>query len=456
MSDASRRTGRPQQVTLGAGTVIAAGAIHVLSSFDDMSSLRTVESKDRAQEIIKSAANSGFSLTQTQVLDLMHAGVLVSGAAAAAAVVMGIYALRGHRAAPPTLIGISALVVLGSLLTDPLMGMVLAAGTMILWSGPARDWFAGRPVRPSRVESAMAESRRSGAAGPATGAKAPPEPPSASPPPQPGAPSAPTHPVAQPPPYQPAPSHPRPYQPPHQRPGQPLYGQQPSRQQPPLQRRTGAGAVPGVVRAAALITVVASTMVAMLYVLCLLLLAVAREPILTELRKNPDVQRVDLGGADLVAVVAIASVILLIWSLSALVLAVLTWRGHNWARILLMMSSVVMVLLCVVGLPVSLPLLLAGGVVVTLLMMPQAREYFASGRFVAPLPAVTGAAPWGDAQGQSPQQGQSSPYGPPSAHGSQPPQGQLPPPSNVGDQQPPPPPAPQDPTKDEDGKPPVW
>lgn len=444
MSDAPRRTGRPPQVTFGAGTVIAAAAIHVLSSFDAMSGLRTVDSKDRAQEIIKSAGSSGFDLTQAEVLDLMHTGVLISGAAAAAAVVMGIYALRGHRAAPPMLAVLSALVVLGSLLTDPLMGMVLAAGTVVLWSGPARDWFAGRPVRPSRVELALAESRRGGAAGPTPDSRRP----SASAPPPPADPGVPTDPppAAQPAPYQPTAAQQPPYRTPQQA-GPPVYGLHQAGQRRPG-KGSWSGPVPAVVRAAALITIVTSTMVAMLYVLCLLLLAFAREPILAELRRNPDVQRVDLAGADLVAVVAIASVFLLVWSLSALVLAVLTWRGHNWARILLIMSSVVMVLLCVVGLPVTLPLLLAGGAVVALLLMPQAREYFTGGRFIAPPSAPTGPAPWGSAQDQSP-------YGPPPSQGTQPPRDQLPPPSNPGGQ-PPAPPAPQDPTKDEDGKPPVW
>lgn len=507
MSDAPSRNGRPQQVSFGAGTVIAAGAIHVLSSFDEMRGLRTVDSKDRIREIIESAGNSGLTLTSGEVLDLMHIGVLVSAAAAAGAVVMGIYALRRHRGAPITLAGLSILVLLGSVFTDPVMGMVLAAGTAMLWTGPARDWFAGRAVRPSRTQAALGQGLRNerspdpmsgGQAGGQSGSgqgghgsdRGEPQPPAAPGQVPSGGPSG--GPV----PWEQRPAGQYYYPSSDRRPWQPAQGWGPA----------GPGVpAPAIVKAAALITIVASALVAMLFALCLVLLAVAREPILNEVRKNADFRELDLNESQLVAVAAAASVVLLVWSLIAIGLAVLTWRGHNWARIVLILSTVVMVLLCLLGIPVTLPLLLAGLAVLMALVAPPARGYFRrSGRFGAAVPPagpVPGPHQWPDqwpnewggqqpgqppvAPGRSPygEPGQRpvapgrSPYGQPgqppypapppgaeqpaypghpSGHPSGQPSGRRPGEAERPDAGPPPAAPPEDPTRDEDGKPPVW
>ncbi|RYE79976.1 MAG: hypothetical protein EOO74_02865, partial [Myxococcales bacterium] len=139
MSDTPDRSGRPHQAGMGAWMVIAAAAIHVLGSFDAMRGLRSIETKERVDEALRSMAGSGLQMTRDQMLDVMHIGVLVSGAAATAAVVMGIQALRRDRTAPWVLILLSVLVIGGSIMFDPLMGMFVGAGTALLWSGPDRD-----------------------------------------------------------------------------------------------------------------------------------------------------------------------------------------------------------------------------------------------------------------------------------------------------------------------------
>ena len=445
MSEAPDRDARPQQATLGAGMVIAAGVLHVFGSFDHMRNLRSVETKERLDSTLSTPSGGSLGINQDQLLDWMHVGLLVSAAAATAAIVMGIQALRRESVAPKVLIGLSALTLLGAVLLDPLMGMFLAAGTAMLWSGPARDWFAHRPVRASRLELAMSETPRE----PQQGA----EPPQA---PQ-------TWPTQSEQPSWQQPQAPAPYgapQPPQQAPhpyGAPAYGLGAPQQQWAPQRRPGA---PGPVKAAALITVIATGLVAVVYAFLIVAIFAAQDQIMAELERNPQVQDLNITGADLRNIIVAASIFLLIWSVIAMVLAVLTWRRQNWARIMLIVSAVVTALMGLLALPFSLLHIAAAISVVVLLLTGPAREWFnRTPQFQAPYPGQPGAPgnlpgygqgqqypPYQQPPQQQYQQQQPPPYQqqPPQGNDQQPPQN----PQQQGDQSGPP--------RDEDGKPPVW
>lgn len=459
MSDPSDQSGRPHQVGMGAWMVIAAAAIHVVGSFDDMSGLRSIETKERAQEALKAMAESGMSVTLDQMLDAMHIGVLVSAAAATAAIVMGIQALKRDRVAPLVLIGLSLLVIGGSLMLDPLMGMFVAAGTGLLWSGPARDWYAGRPIRASRMELAM-QSAGNPAAGsgsdrepsamegqpgeqpsqqafpetsqhPGTSQQPPPEPtpapaPQASPPPygQPPAYGPPAHPYGQAPVYG-APAHPY---------GQPAFGQG-AQGQPPV------GPVPsgrpGSVKAAAIITIVLSSLTALgagLTMVALLILPrdEVQRAIDEQLATDPRLAEGLPEGvsiSDLVAMVGVVLGVFVIWAAIATMLAIMVWRRHNWARALLVASAVVATLVSLLALPLTAVHVLAAIAVVLLLVVPASNAWFRGER------------------------GARGPYPGQPGYGMQPGQpGAWQPPTSV------PPQSPQasDPRRDDEGKPPVW
>ena len=77
----------------------------------------------------------------------MRVGLMVAAACAAATAVLGVYALQGSRSARLALSILAVPILLTAPLTGGLMAALVAAATMMLWSGPARDWYAGRPVR---------------------------------------------------------------------------------------------------------------------------------------------------------------------------------------------------------------------------------------------------------------------------------------------------------------------
>lgn len=416
---------------MGAWMVIAAAAIHVLGSFDQMRGLRSIETKERIDEALRSMAGSGLGMTRDQMFDVMHVGLLVSAAAATAAIVMGIQALRRDRTAPWVLIGLSVLVFGGSLMFDPLMGMFLGAGTALLWSGPARDWFAGRPVRMSRMEVAMSEMNQPRPEGePEPRHPTGPEP-TASPPTQPGQPeqppySAPPQP-AQPPAYGQAP-HPYGQPPPAYGYGAvPPYGQPTA---PPPGFAPTSGGAPSSVKTASIITIVMGALTALGSAFTMVaLLLLPRDEIERALDQamstDPQLQEV-LGEIDLAQLIAMVGVVLgvfVFWAAIATLLAIMTWRGHNWARILLVVSAGVSALFGLFGLPgTALHVLAAIGVIV-LLLLPASNAWFRGGRALAgPYPGQPGYQP--------------NPY-------------QAQPPQQYPPQQ-------QDPHRDENGKPPVW
>ena len=88
---------------------------------------------------------------------------MVTGLCAAASAVLGFFVLQRHRGARIALSIIVVPILLANLVTAPLtgglLGALIAAATVIMWTGPARDWFAGRPVRQPPVPQPREERR---------------------------------------------------------------------------------------------------------------------------------------------------------------------------------------------------------------------------------------------------------------------------------------------------------
>ena len=74
---------------------------------------------------------------------------------------LGVFVLQRHRGARIALSVVAVPILLANLVTAPLtgglLGALIAAATVMLWTGPARDWFAGRPVRQPPVPPSARE-----------------------------------------------------------------------------------------------------------------------------------------------------------------------------------------------------------------------------------------------------------------------------------------------------------
>jgi hypothetical protein len=340
---------RPRQVTTAALAAVVGSVVLVFSLVDTLGRLRTPETRASVDDFLADGPGSGLGVETAQVVDAMRGLAYVSGALAAAALVFAVFVLQQHRGARVGLTVAAGLL----LLTIPVTGLLpllIAAGAAMVWSRPARDWYAGR-----QPASASAAS---------TGLLSEPDEP-----PRPWQPPAqqPHQPPAQPP-YQP------PYQPPQPDPYQQPYD--PYQQQPPV---PDSGKRPVTVTIACVLTWVGSSLVIAMSLLLALLLATSRDFLIEEIDRAARDAQVVLDSEGVVAVVWSAVAVFLFWSLVAVVLAVLAFRRSNAARIVLAISAVMTALLSLLTITsgVSIITLLLGAAATVLLFTGGANGWYA-------------------------------------------------------------------------------
>lgn len=210
---------------------------------------------------------------------------------------------------------------------------------------------------------------------------------------------------AQPPAYgQPAqpPAYGQPAQPPaYGQPAQPsAYGQpapqygQPGYYSEPVPPDPDADKRPGPVTAAAVLTMVFAGLTLALLILAVFGLLVERDSFLEELDNEPGLE--DVSADDLFAVMMIVLGVFLVWSLVAIILAILVMRRSNAARILLIISAAMTAVfsLLVILSAVSAATLIAGISVVVMLITGSARDWFARKNAPPQMPMGT-TQPWG-------------------------------------------------------------
>jgi len=420
-----QRTGRqpgprPAQVTVAAGVAAAGSALLVLTLFDSMASLDSVAVRQMIAQVLAQSGHP-WGLSVPGAVRALHDLMLVAGGIAAAATVLAIYSLFRHRGAR---IGLTvAAVLLLVTVVSGVLGVLVAVATAMLWTRPARDWFAGRaPAARRGAESLRQEppeaSRRApllssaqeGGDRPAEGSAHPAPPP--------------THGFGTPQAHQDPPAYPGhpgstyPGQPPAY-PGHPAAGgwPPPAYDQPPrpvrsLERR------PATVTVAAVLTWLFSAIAMVGFLIAVAMLLADRNQVLDAVTSSPRFRSSTLTENQIVAAVWVSCALMIFWCAAAMVLAFLTFRGHNWARITLVVSAAVTLLFGLFAFPVTLAHLIVAAAVIVLLFTGGANAWFA-GRAAHP------------SYGPPPGSG----YGPLPGQGHQPPrQGHQPPPD---DRQPP-------------------
>ena len=146
MSDAKPQD-RPRQLTMASWFVILGSVFLVASVYDSLTNLSSVDMRDEIGRVLDSGSGAGLGIGVDQALSIMRVALMVAGACAAAAAVLGVYVLQRHRGARVALSVVAVPLLLTAPFTGGLFGALVAAATLTLWTGPARDWFAGRPVR---------------------------------------------------------------------------------------------------------------------------------------------------------------------------------------------------------------------------------------------------------------------------------------------------------------------
>ncbi|KQT92158.1 hypothetical protein ASG49_09395 [Marmoricola sp. Leaf446] len=407
MADSSTPA-RPRQVTTAAGLVIGGSLFLLVSVFDSITRLRSVDTRDTVTEALSSPAGEGLGLSVSQALELMRVGLTVAAVCAAVALVAGVFVLQKHRGARVALTVAAVPLLLTAPLTGGLLGALVVAATAVIWSGPARDWYAGRPVRESawggtpakrsdgssRTPGSQDDRDRSrsvdrpgatGVGGPGNG----PESVSGSGSGSGSGDGTGSTAVATLPRVDPdggGTSGDRP--PATQGFGAPRTEQTPPAWLPQGQGRDATGTtrkVPAPLSIACLVTWIFSGMIAALYTVVTVVVIASPDAVLDPLRDSPQWQQAlrdaQLTAADVESLLLPSMVVVLVlsilWAIGACVLAYLVRRGHNWARWTLIVSAGATFLLAIAAFPVGLVVQLAAAVVIGLLLHAETRDWFA-------------------------------------------------------------------------------
>lgn len=364
---------RPPQVTIGGWVIAVASAMLVARVYDGVAGLRSVDTRDALTKALSTGVAKGLDLSVADALSVLRVGLYVAGVAAVVTGILGIFVLQRHATARVVLTVAAVPIVLTAPLAGGFLGLVIGGATVLLWSPPARDWFAGRSPRRPLPRSVQAPPDTPTSTPPhLTAPTAPPAPDGSggpTPPPTPGwgapgsvataatgSPYAPTHPASYPPPAVP-------------------WGPRGLREPAPVQ-----------VRVACILTWVFAGLTGGLYTLVAVAIAADRGAVLDLLHDNPSVRDANLTDTALIAVVVAVSALLVLWCLAAVVLAMLTWRRHAWAWILLLVSSGATTLACLLVLPFSVANLIGAVTAFVLLLRPPVRAWFRTSGLPGPPP----------------------------------------------------------------------
>ncbi len=372
-------TARPSQVTAAGWGVAIAAFMLVISVFDSMANLKSVDMRAEITRAVTSGSAKGLGLSVEEATEVLRWCLFVAGFAGVAAAILGIYVLQRNKSARIGLTVAAVPIVLTAPLAGSFPGMFIAAGTAILWTRPARDWFAGRqPTARKRPETASAAVQEF----PRFPQNAPPQPPSAQPP------------SAQPPGAQyPPPQYPAPQVPGDQPPPTIGWGQvpppgppapfppapNPYGYYPPAPRYDGpplpTGDRPREVRIAVIVTWVFAAITALGNLAVLAVVAVDSQGLVDRIKDSPGWN--SSYDEDLLVTATVAgSIVFVVWCVAAATLAFLVWRRVRWAWVLLLVSSGMAALFSILAFPFSLLHLVAIAVVFGMLLNRRSRDWF--------------------------------------------------------------------------------
>jgi hypothetical protein len=389
-------------------TILGSAAV-VLTVFDLIANLRSIDTRERVQKALSEPPLDGTGIDLQTVLSIMHVTAMVAAGCATAAIVLGWHVLRRNRGARMALTVLAVPLFLAGLITGGSMSSMVAVAVIMLWTRTAREWFDGRVATPpgfggppNDSGDAGGDGRAGRGAGPDVRQDAPTPPPSSGPPPfsgfgrppggedEQGEGHGPEHGPEQgqvqgPPqgqqPWGPPPQ--QPWGPPQQTPPQqpPWQQVQPWQQQPwPGTAAPYATPRPREVLTASLLTWICTGVVA--FGMLLVMAGFLLDPSIVDEMYSSDQRFADAGlTADQLRTWSLGlAAVFGAWSLAAAMLAVFAFLGHGWARVLLVVSAVaaaLLTLLMVVAAPVVLLLTLPTVATVVLLTRPSVNAWYA-------------------------------------------------------------------------------
>lgn len=333
---------RPPQVTLLGGAILVGSVLMVMVAFDRIASLGSIEEQEAAARFVDRGLGRGLGIDADQWQTVLRVMCLVAGGTGVVTAFLGWQVLQRDRGARVALSALAPVLLVAGTSTADYVATIVVVAIVLLWRQPSRDWFNGVAMkpRPAPVRAPDPRPRETVHAGP-TGTNGPAGTNGPDPTPYAGAPWPP----------------------------------------PPAPQTR-----PGGLTAAVITTVVGSGLVIAAVLLGLVTILADRsqveQEVADEMASQPAYSDLDLDSGVLVAVIIAMLIAFAVWAVVAIVLAVLTLRGSNGARIALIVSAFGSAMASLLGVLAIFPLVLTGAsvAVAVLLMRADTAAWFAAHR----------------------------------------------------------------------------
>lgn len=328
-------TQRPPQVTLASAIVIFSSVVVLLTVWERVSSLGSLETQQAIREVLADAPFSSWGLTVNGTTELLRISCMVAAACACATAILGWYVRKPDRSARLGLSIFAVPLFLTGISAGGLASSFVAAGAAMLWMQPGREWFATGKWTPPEPPPVRDREKEPSARGQGAPWGRPPQPPSS-----PNAPPPAERPFGEPlPPPSSTPSSTSPYGQPYAHPQQQPYPHQAYLPPPPGTWRPSPPR-PGAMVAAFVITVVTAGGLLAMSVLWVAIAGFSPDFLMSVLEDQQPQMIEDGLTLEQVrnTVFAIASAFI-VWCLVALMLAGFAMARREWARRGLMVSA---------------------------------------------------------------------------------------------------------------------
>jgi hypothetical protein len=146
---------RPRQVTLAGWLIVVGSVLTVLSAFERMSGLHSLETQEAISDFLSQPPGDGLGLSVDGAQSLLRVLALVAGATAAAAAILGFQVLSRSRSARVALTVLALPLFVGGMAVFGFLAALVVISVVMLWLQPAKDWFDGvTPARPAERTAA--------------------------------------------------------------------------------------------------------------------------------------------------------------------------------------------------------------------------------------------------------------------------------------------------------------
>lgn len=328
--------------------VMLASVFVVLSVWDTVSRLRSIETRESIEKFLAEAPGKELGMSVETMTQLLQGIASVAALCAVASVALGWQALQGSRSGRVALSVLAVPTFVTGLVAGGFMSSLVVVATALLWLSPSREWFAGKPIPEPVAPGGGAKEARDQATVHAMTGRAP----------------DPTGDAATPQLTQPGPS-------PTDWSAQPLLPPTPTKRPDPA-------------TVALAITLVTAGLIFVFTLISVVVLATQPDLVIEELRRqNPDLDDQGISESMLLTTSVVSGSVAMAWSGIAVVLAVLMAGRRAWAGRALMISAGACAALCLVATfasPIALIPAVAAVATISCLRRPEVQAWLRARR----------------------------------------------------------------------------